>query len=208
MAQHGPHKPLLLLNLVFRHLFPASYLRPSVSPPRPFPTLQLSTGPASDGPFLLQCLWVRTLLARTPDRAMGDQPAAGSGSNSQSAGLQGGDGAAATEARTPSAGAQRQGSPQFVGVFNSGRAARPWRVDTRIDAKKYGVACCTTRAEAAAAHDLALIWKRLHSKGGRNARGLTCAQPMLQCHRMACVPAYVESENNPPIFKLPAAAGR
>ena len=143
---------------------------------------------------------------------MGSQEAAGSAGRGGSGGSggssqpafrqQGGGGAAATEAGM-SAGAQRQESPQFVGVFNSGRAARPWSVKIRIDAKKYGIASCTTRAEAAAAHDLALIWKRLHGKGGRNARGLTCAQPMLQCHRMACVPAYAESENHPPIFNFP-----
>ena len=103
------------------------------------------------------------LPACTPERAMSDQAAAGSGGGSQPARHQQGGGAAAAAAGLI-AGAQQQESPPFVGVFS--RAGVGYLTSSRIDRKLHQLARCATRAEAAAAHDLGLIWKRLHGKGG------------------------------------------
>jgi hypothetical protein len=107
------------------------------------------------------------------DRAMSDQAAAaGSGGSNQPArGQQGGGGGAPAAAAAAAAGTslaaarQHQESPQFVGVYKSNNARLPWCANFIMDGKKYQLGCCATRAEAAAAHDLALIWKRLHGKG-------------------------------------------
>ena len=47
----------------------------------------------------------------------------------------------------------------------SGTGMRPWTSEASIDGKELKIACAT-RVKAAAGHDLALIWKRLHGKGG------------------------------------------
>ena len=118
------------------------------------------------------------LLELTRQRAMSDQAAAtGSGGSNQPAsrhrGGGGGSAAAAAEAGLP--GALQQESPPFVGLSSSGTAVRPWRSTTDIDSKQHQLKLCATRTEAAA-HDLALIWKRAHGKGGCiYARGLACA---------------------------------
>jgi hypothetical protein len=98
---------------------------------------------------------------------MSEQAAADNGDSSQPAHqLRSGSGAAAAEA-----GAQQQESPQFIGVISCGNAERQWYARARIDTKSCPFARCSTRAEAAAAYDLALIWKRLHGKGRATAGG-------------------------------------
>ena len=102
---------------------------------------------------------------------MNDLAAGGSGGSRQPDHQQrSGGGAAAAEA-VPSAVAQWQESPQFVGLSSSRSAVRPWCAQARINGKQYYLGRCVTRAEAAASHDLGLIWKRLHGKGARNAMG-------------------------------------
>jgi hypothetical protein len=73
-----------------------------------------------------------------------------------------------------------------------------------IAGKQHRLAMCASRAEAAAAHDLGLIWKRLHGKGGRHARGLTCT-PFLLLWQLtnARMPVCAEHKKTPTSFNFP-----
>ena len=143
---------------------------------------------------------------------MGDQAAGGSGGSNQPDCRQGGRGggapAAAAEGPRLGAAAQQQESPAFVGVFSTRSAVRPWRTGTSIDSKQYQLGGCATRAEAAAAHDLALIWKRLHGKGAQRQGAGMCLRRLLHSKpAIACVPVCVDSKHRPELFNFPQLLG-
>ena len=142
---------------------------------------------------------------------MSDRAAGGSGGNNQPASGQHGcaGGGVAAAAAGLSAAAQQQESPPFVGVSCSiSGAKRPWRSTTGIDSKQHQFGGCATRAEAAAAHDLALIWKRLHGKGARCHRAGMCLRRLLHSKpAIACVPVCVDSKHRPELFNFPQLPG-
>ena len=67
------------------------------------------------------------------------------------------------------ASAQRGATQPLVGAVEHSPSVRHLASSVSIDNKSQRLCMCSTREEAAAAHDLALIWKRLHGKGGQAA---------------------------------------
>ena len=146
------------------------------------------------------------------EKAASDSGSGGSQAEDQLVGGgSGGSGDNATQARGAAA---QQESPPFVGIVRTGGAVHRWRAAVGMEHK-----CCWfpsrgSRAEAAAGRDLAVIWRRVHSKGGRqrnrawqtlapssHARGLC----LTYCSPNTCF--FAEDKRHPVIFNFPQLLG-